>query len=204
MPAPQEEHITDLLRLMSKGDSAAEARLLGLLYGELRRLAAGCLRGERSDHTLQPTALVNEAYLRLLGQRGKDWQNRGHFMAVAAQVMRRVLVDHARARNSQKRAGQAGKVSLEEGVIVANDCWADDFIDLDAALQKLATLDPRQAQIIELRFFAGMTEAEIADVLGVSERTVKRDWNTGRAWLYGELRKNPKGAARAASQGRLI
>jgi len=179
--------ITELLRLVSQGDPTAEARLIEALYSELRKLAAACMRNERSDHTLQPTALVNEAYLRLVEQRGKEWQSRGHFLGVAAQVMRRVLVDYARAKKSHKRAGQAIRLTLEENFLPSIKPWEDHVIDIDTALNKLSTFDPRQARIIELRYFAGMTDCEIADVVGVSERTVKRDCKAGRAWLHGEL-----------------
>jgi RNA polymerase sigma factor (TIGR02999 family) len=145
------------------------------------------MRRERAGHTLQPTALVNEACLRLLPQRGRDWQSRSHFMAVAGQVMRRVLVDYARARNSKKRAGNAVRLEFDENLAIAAGGWEDQVIDVDTALRKLAEFDPRQARVLEARFFAGMTEAEIAVVEGTSERTVKRDCKAGLAWLYGEM-----------------
>jgi RNA polymerase sigma factor (TIGR02999 family) len=187
--------ITELLRLVNVGDAAAEARLLSLLYDELRRIAASCMSGERSDHTLQPTALVNEAYLRLVTQRDKTWQNRSHFLAVAAQVMRRVLVDYARARNSQKRAGQAMRVELDEALLFSRTGWEDRVIDIDNALGKLSDFDERMAKVIEFRYFAGMTETEIAKYLNVSDRTVKRDCKAARAWLQGELSPLEPGAA---------
>jgi RNA polymerase sigma factor (TIGR02999 family) len=142
---------------------------------ELRKLAINCMKSKRRSHTLQPTALVNEAYLRLVGQRGKQWKNRNHFLAVATQVMRRILVDYARAHRSAKR-GYVYTTSLVEEIGTKGDQWSEPLIDLDAALDRLASLDPRQARIIELRFFSGLTEAEIAAMIGVSERTVKREW----------------------------
>jgi RNA polymerase sigma factor (TIGR02999 family) len=194
--------VTELLRLINEGNAEAEARLLDVLYAELRKLAGACMRRERSDHTLQPTALVNEAYLRLVGQRGKVWQNRAHFLAVAGQVMRRVLVDYARARNSKKRAGNIVRLPLEENLLAGGESWEARVIDIDRALIKLAEIDPRQARIIEMLFFSGMTEAEVAAALGISERTVKRDYKSGRAWLYGELTRAPTGPqARTAAMG---
>jgi RNA polymerase sigma-70 factor (ECF subfamily) len=181
--------ITELLRLFSQGDPSAEATLVKELEVELRKLAISCMKSERKDHTLQPTALVNEAYLRLVGQRGKQWKNRNHFLAVATQVMRRILVDYARAHRSAKRGHVCATSSVEE-IGTKGDQWSEPLIDLDAALDRLASLDPRQARIIELRFFGGLTEAEIAAMIGVSERTVKREWKAGRAWLYGELHQN--------------
>ena len=187
--------ITELLRLVNVGDAAAESRLLTLLYAELRRIAASCMGGERNDHTLQPTALVNEAYLRLVTQKDKTWQNRSHFLAVAAQVMRRVLVDYARAKNSQKRAGQAVRVELDEALALSKPGWQERVIDVDNALKKLAAFDERMAKVIEFRYFAGMTETEIALHLNISDRTVKRDCKAARAWLQGELSPADAGAA---------
>lgn len=201
MPDQQVAQVTELLRLSSQGDPSAEARLMEVLDGELRRLAVNCMKSERRDHTLQPTALVNEAYMRLLGQRGRDWQNRGHFLAVATQVMRRVLIDYARARRSEKRAGHVQRVPFDEAIGSLDERWAEEVLDLDAALKRLAEMDPRQARIIELRFFGGLTEAEIAVELGVSERTVKREWKVGRAWLYGELRDLRQKGGKGASAG---
>jgi RNA polymerase sigma-70 factor (ECF subfamily) len=179
--------VTELLRLSSQGDASAEAMLMKILDGELRKLAINCMKSERRDHTLQPTALVNEAYLRLVSQRGKDWKSRKHFLAVATQVMRRVLVDYARAHRSVKRAGQAFRVPLNDSMRIGDERWSEELVDLDAALVRLAELDPRQARVIELRFFGGLTDAEIAEALGISERTVQREWKLGRAWLYSEL-----------------
>jgi RNA polymerase sigma factor (TIGR02999 family) len=188
-PVPMSEpgEITQLLRRAAAGDAKAESRLIETLYSELRQIAAGFMRRERSDHTLQPTALVNEAYLRLLGQRGIAWQDRGHFFSLAARVMRRILLDSARARGALKRGGKAcHQVDLEEGHRSTVEP-GEKLLDLDAALQRLSTIDPKQARIVELRFFAGMTEGEIAEVLGISERTVKREWQMARAWLHAEL-----------------
>jgi RNA polymerase sigma factor (TIGR02999 family) len=156
------------------------------------------MRTERSDHTLQPTALVNEAYLRLMPQGSREWQSRSHFLAAAAQVMRRVLVDYARARRSKKRGGDAVRLQFDDHLAVAGAAWENQMIDLDAALSKLAELDPRQVRALEARYFAGMTEAEIAEVEGVSERTVKRDCKAGLAWLNAEL--SPARAATAKSR----
>jgi RNA polymerase sigma factor (TIGR02999 family) len=195
---PEAEDITALLRLAENGDRAAAARLVEVLYAELKRVAGACLRSERRDHTLQATALVHEAYLRLAGERHTGWQNRRHFLTAAAQVMRRVLVDCARARKAQKRGGGMCKVELDSNLPLRVD-WAQDFLDVDAALEELASVDARQARVVELRFFAGLTEAEIAETVGVSERTVKREWEFARAWLHGRLvRRAGKQSAQAA------
>jgi RNA polymerase sigma-70 factor, ECF subfamily len=191
--------ITQLLRRAGEGDAEAESRVIDALYSQLREIAAGFMRRERPDHTLQPTVLVNEAYLRLLGQRGIAWQDRGHFFCLAARVMRRILLDSARARAALKRGGKAlHQVDLEEGHRAAVQP-GEKLLDLDAALRRLNTIDPKQARIVELRFFAGMKESEIAEVLGISERTVKREWQMARAWLHAELerecpvRRGPQG-----------
>jgi RNA polymerase sigma factor (TIGR02999 family) len=159
-----------------------------LVYSELLRAARRYMRGERPDHTLQPTALVHEAYLRLVGQREIAWQNRAHFFGVAAQLMRRILVDHARARQAEKRGGDVGMVPLEEAMVFKEE-GGPALLALDQALTRLNQFDPRQGRIVELRFFGGLTEEEIAAVLGVSARTIKRDWNVARAWLYNEINK---------------
>ena len=187
--------VTEILRLSSAGDSMAEAQLIETLYTELRRVAVACMKRERPDHTLQPTALVNEAWYRLLPQLGREWESRAHFLAVAGQVMRRVLVDHARARNSKKRFGHAVRLEFDDRLAVAGSNWTDQILDVDAALQKLAEVDPRQARVLQARFFAGMTAAEIAITEGMSERTVKRDCKHGLAWLCAELQRLPKSAA---------
>jgi RNA polymerase sigma factor (TIGR02999 family) len=183
MEEPERE-VTALLRDWSGGDRTALERLMPLVYGELRRLAASYLRAERPDHTLQPTALVHEAYLRLIDQRGVNWQNRAHFFGIAAQMMRRILVDHARRRQAAKR--DASTLRLR----TSNDDGARDpeVLALDAALSGLESLDARQAHIVELRFFGGLTVEETAEVAGVSPATVKREWRTARAWLAREIR----------------
>jgi len=178
--------VTRLLREFREGDKGAEAKLITLIYGELRRLAAYYMRGERSGHSLQPTALVHEAYVRLAGIRGIDWQNRSHFFAVAAQVMRRILIDHARAHRSNKRGGSWSEVTFDEAQHLSFS-RPEQFIALDEALNRLAELDVRQSQIVELRFFAGLSENETAEVLGISTRTVKRDWRVAKAWLYDQI-----------------
>ena len=180
--------ITLLLAELQAGDAAAESRLVPLVYDELRRLARRYMRAERVDHTLQPTALVHEAYLRLAGQRKTSWQNRAHFFGVAAQLMRRILVDHARARQAEKRGGSDANVTFDEALVL-KPAQNPDVLALDEALMRLAERDPRQSRIVELRFFGGLTEEEIAEVLGISPRTVKRDWTVARAWLYKEISK---------------
>jgi RNA polymerase sigma factor (TIGR02999 family) len=179
--------ITQLLHDLKGGDSAAEHLLLPIVYAELHRLAGALMRRERTGHTLQATALIHEAYLQLIDQRDKDWQNRVHFFAVAAQVMRRVLVDHARTRRAAKRGGAYRKVSLDEALTLTNE-QSDEIVAIDEALSRLACLDPRQGRVVELRFFGGLTEDETAHVLGIASRTVKRDWRVAKAWLHGELK----------------
>jgi RNA polymerase sigma factor (TIGR02999 family) len=175
--------LTALLRAWGRGDVHARDELLPLVYEELRRRAAAYLRRERVDHTLQPTALVHEAYLRLVGQQRVAWQNRAQFFGLAAQMMRRILVDHARALRTTKRPAPAMKVALAEriGQVEPVDC---DLLLLDQALSELAALDPQQSQIVELRYFGGLAEHEVAEVLAVSRSTVTREWQTARAWLY--------------------
>jgi len=175
--------ITQLLSRWRRGDEAAFSELFPLLYGELRRLAQSYLNQENDGHTLQGTALVHEAYLRLLGQNEVDWQNRGHFFAVAAQAMRRILVDHARKQTARKRRGTV--VSLDEGLVLGTDL--SHFTELDEALTRLSEMDARRAQVVEMRFFGGMSGEEIAGHLAVSPATVQRDWLIARAWLYREL-----------------
>lgn len=185
---PPSQDITAILREID-GDESAAARLMPLVYDELRRLADSYLRRERPDHTLQPTALVNEAYLRLVDQTRASLRDRSHFFAVAARQMRRVLVDHARRHDAEKRGGGARRVSLDEAVDQAQDPRDLDLVALDAALDKLAELDARQARIVELRYFGGLTVEETAEALGVSATTVKDDWQSARAWLRREIRK---------------
>jgi len=177
---------TDLLNRVAGGDKQAEELLLPLIYSELRRIAAHHLRQERPSHTLQTTALVHEAYLRLIGLTDIDWKSRTHFFGVAAQLMRHVLVDYARQRGAEKRGGGQAHLPLEAGLAVSDEQCAL-VAELDAALQRLERLNARQARVVELRFFSGMKEDEIASLLAVSVRTVKRDWTVARAWIYGEL-----------------
>jgi RNA polymerase sigma-70 factor, ECF subfamily len=181
--------ITELLVQWGAGDEQALASLLPLVYAELRRIAAWQLRGERREHTLAPTALVHELYLRLVDQRDASWQNRAQFFGVAAQLMRRILVGHARTRLAGKRGGGATFVPLDDDAD-APGAQQDvaDVLAIDEALERLARLDPAQARIAELRFFAGLTVEEAAHVLERSPRTVKREWRLARAWLYRELR----------------
>jgi RNA polymerase sigma-70 factor (ECF subfamily) len=185
MPCPPGE-VTDLLLQLRKGDPEAEAKLVPLVYAELRRLARHYLSAERQGHTLQPTALVHEAYLRLTKLKQIAWQNRGHFFAVSATIMRRVLVDHARSIRTHKRGLGWDIVSLNEATL-PRGYWAPEILALDEALTRLALLDLRQAKIVELRFFGGMNEGETATALGLSTRTVKRDWRIAKAWLFREL-----------------
>ena len=178
--------ITRLLQELKAGNKAAESQLLEVVYPELRKIAGRYLKSERAGHTLQPTALVNEAYLQLAGQMDNDWQNRSHFYAVAAQLMRRILVDYARNKKAAKRDGSRFKVELTDTLAVTED-RLDEILSIDEALERLAEFDPRQSKVVELRFFGGMTEDEVAAFLQVAPRTVKRDWNVAKAWLHGEL-----------------
>jgi RNA polymerase sigma factor (TIGR02999 family) len=181
-------HTTQVLQQLQAGDKEAPARLLPLVYDEFRHLARHYLRAERANHTLQPTALVHEAYLKLVDQSRVNWQGRTHFFAVAAQAMRRILVDHARAHLRQKRGGGAHRIELDEAVALSPQ-RGEDVLALDEALEKLAKLDERQAKIVEYRFFAGMNVEEVANTLGVSKRTVEADWTMARAWLLRELQR---------------
>ena len=181
--------ITSLLRQWSDGDKEALNDLIPLVYKELRGLAAGKLRHERANHSLQPTDLVHEAYARLVGQRRVKWQSREHFFAIAARMMRRVLVDHARRRQALRRGGEPVRVSLSSAALPENR--DADLIGLDDALAALAKLDPDQSHIVELRFFGGLTVEEVARVTGTSPATVKREWTTAKAFLLREIRKGP-------------
>jgi RNA polymerase sigma factor (TIGR02999 family) len=180
--------ITELLRNWRGGDKAAMDKLLPIVYDELRRLAASFFRRERLNHTLQATALVHEAYLRLVDQSRVGWENRAHFFGSAAQLMRQILVDHARSHNAAKRGGGEIKVSLAEEMVQAGPRELD-LIALDVALDELAALDEQQSRIVEMRFFGGLSIEETAEVLGVAPATVKRDWNTAKAWLYHRMQK---------------
>jgi len=181
------ESITQLLGDWSKGDQAALEKLMPLVYGELRKLAGNYLRRERQGHTLQPTALVNEAYLKLIDQRNAKWQNRAQFFGVAAQLMRRILVDHARAHQAAKRGGSdQERLSITSAERIVQQP-AVDLLALHEALQELATLDPQQERIVELRFFGGLSIEETGEVLGIGQATVERDWKMARAWLRRKL-----------------
>jgi RNA polymerase sigma factor (TIGR02999 family) len=185
--------VTDLLRRWRAGDREALEGLMPLVYEELHHIACRYLRHERPGHTLQSTALVHEAYVKLVDQRRVDWQNRAQFYGLAAQAMRRILVDHARARDREKRGAGAPRVALDavDPAAPAAEVHPADAIALDRALERLETFDPGQARIVELRFFAGLTVEETADILGTSPSTVKREWTLARAWLYRELEGGP-------------
>src|SRR5207249_5170306 len=181
-----QQRVTDLLTRWSDGDDAALAKLTPLVYGELRRLAHREMSAERPDHTLQTTALVNEAYLRLADQTNPRWQNRAHFFAVAARAMRRILVSYARSQRSQKRGGGALKIELDETGLVSPE-ESQEIVDLHEALERLGALDSRKAQVVELKYFGGLNYDEMAEVLKISPVTVRRDWEFARAWLHTEL-----------------
>lgn len=184
-PDPSSD-VTRLLVNWSNGDQHALEDLMPLVYGELRRLAGSYLRRERADHTLQSTALVHEAFLRLVNQREVQWKSRAHFYAIAAQMIRRILVDHARAQQAEKRGSGAIKLELDDAMAIAPEQGLD-LLGLDAALERLAKMDERQGRIVELRFFAGLSIEETAEVMELSPATIKREWSLARAWLYREL-----------------
>ena len=183
------QQITQLLKQWSNGDAEVLDDLMLLVYSELRRQASGYLRRERSNHTLQPTALINEAYLKLIDQRDVKWQNRSHFFAIAAQAMRRILVDYARERKREKRGGAAENLPIEEALTIVSQEKSVDLVALDEALNKLSRFDQRQAKVVELRYFSGLSIDETAEVLGVSNVTIRRDWNMAKAWLHQEITK---------------
>ena len=187
MAEPEPADATRLLSPAVRGDEEAANQLIPLVYGRLRALAAGYLRRERPDHTLQPTALVHEAYLRLVDQSKVDWKDRNYFLSLAAREMRRILVDHARTRNRAKRGGGWAKVILEEAVLLAEEQQID-VLDIDAALKTLSALHERQGRVVELRFFGGMTIEAVAETLGVSPETIEKDWRVARAWLHRNLK----------------
>jgi RNA polymerase sigma-70 factor, ECF subfamily len=182
--------VTQILQDWIGGDAGAQERLMPLVYEEMRRIARSFLSRERPGHTLQPTALVNEAYLRLVGQNSVNWQGRAHFYSVAASMMRRVLIDHARTRAAGKRGGAAVRLSLEDVDLPAEE-RAAGVVAMSEALERLSQFDERGAKIVEMRFFGGMSDKEIAEVLGVSTRTVLRDWGAARLWLFRELSQDP-------------
>src|SRR5881392_118352 len=181
-----QQRVTDLLTRWSEGDDAVLAKLTPLVYGELRRLAHREMGAEHTGHTLQTTALVNEAYLCLADQSNPRWQNRAHFFAVAARAMRRILVSYARSQRAQKRGGGALKIDLDEAALVSPE-ESKEIIDLHEALERLATLDSRKAQVVELKYFGGLNYDEMAEVLRISPVTVRRDWEFAKVWLYKEL-----------------
>ena len=185
---PVSPDVTSLLKKLADGNQEAAGELIPVIYQELHRLAVGHLRHERQDHTLQPTALVHEAYIKLVAQRNADWQSRTHFFAVASKLMRRILVDYARRQLRAKRGGRQAKLSLDEVVLLSPD-RPDKMLALDECLTRLEKLDRRQGRIVELRYFGGLTVEEAARVLGVSLTTVRREWTSAKAYLYGELRQ---------------
>ena len=189
MSTSSQHEVTKLLIRLTEGDHAVLDALLPAVYDELRRLAANYLRRERVGHTLQPTALVHEAYMRLVDQTQVQWQNRAHFFGVAAQMMRRILVDHARQQNAEKRGGEFQKLSLDENLDAAGAPRDVNLVALDDALNRLAEMDPQKSKIVELRFFGGLSVEETAEVLKLSPITVIREWNKAKAWLYRELQR---------------
>ncbi len=186
MTSSRSSRVTQLLETFEPGDRHAGEQLFADVYTELRALAARYMHGERQNHTLQPTALVHEAYLKLLGQTRVDWRGRAHFLGIAAQSMRQILVDHARRRGAAKRGGDRHRIALDDNLVVESHRDVD-LLALEDALTKLAKLDPRQVQMIELRFFAGLSIAEVAKVMGMSKRSAEREWTMVRAWLRREL-----------------
>jgi RNA polymerase sigma factor (TIGR02999 family) len=185
-PSVSQQRVTQLLQQWSQGDDSALAELTPLVYEELRRLAHHYMEGERPDHTLQTTALVNEAYLRLADQTNPNWQSRAHFLAVAARAMRRILVSYARSNRAQKRGGGGAKIELDEAAIMSPE-QSNEIVDVHEALERLATLDERKARVVELKYFGGLSHDEIAEVLKISTITVRRDWVFAKTWLYDEL-----------------
>jgi RNA polymerase sigma-70 factor, ECF subfamily len=177
------QNITELLQAWSSGKAKVIETIMPLVYDELRQQAAQFLRKERPDHTLQATALIHEAYLKLIGQKDVEWQNRSHFFAIASTAMRRILVDHARERHRQKRGGSEGNLELELALNISASEKSIDLIALDEALNRLAKMNARQARVVELRYFSGLSNDETAEILGVSNATVRNDWNIAKAWL---------------------
>src|SRR3989440_3056479 len=192
MAQASREEVTGLLQAWGDGDQLALEKLMPLVYAELHRLAKRYMGHEHPGHSLQTSALVNEAYLRLVDAHGVRWENRSHFFAVSAQIMRRILVDFARARQNLKRGGGVRQVTLDEGLVVSPESGAD-LLALDEALEKLAALNPRQSKVVELRYFGGLKEEELDEAVNVSPRTMRHDWSVARAWLYRELRHGGSG-----------
>ena len=186
-PEPSSHDVTALLLAWGDGDESALARLIPIVHDELHRIARACMAGEKGDHTLQATALVNEAYLRLIGTQSMNWQNRAHFLAMAARLMRRILVDFARSKQYQKRGGGAMNVSLAADLALSDEPGRD-LVALDDALEALAKVDERKSRVIEMRFFGGLSVKETAETLNVSAETVMRDWKLAKAWLLRQLR----------------
>jgi len=195
-----QHEVTQILHEWSDGDADAPARLMPFVYDELRRQARNYLSRERDAQTLQPTALVHEAYLRLVDQTRISWQNRAHFFGIASNMMRRILVDHARAHATGKRGGAAVRLSIDD-VQIPLEQRAADFVALDEALEELSKFDERKARIVEMRFFGGLTDEEIAEVLGITTRTVWRDWKTARLWLFRELSNSGTDAGKPRPEG---
>ena len=185
-PSTPQHRVTQLLEQWSRGDDAAVVELTPLVYEELRRLAHHYMEGQRPNHTLQTTALVNEAYLRIADQTNPNWQSRAHFFAVAGRAMRQIVVDYARSYQSQKRGGGAFKIELDEAAILSPE-QSKEIVDLHEALERLAALDSRKAQVVELKYFGGLNYDEMAEVLKISRVTVRRDWEFAKVWLYTEL-----------------
>src|SRR5208283_379803 len=186
--ASSSSDVSLLLSELSRGNQEAGEKLVPLVYDELKRLAKSYMRRERPDHTLQATALVNEAYLKLVKQHAVNWQGRSHFFGIAAQLMRRILIDHARGHLREKRGGDKQVLPLDEALVFSPE-HSEELVKLDEALQRLSKLDARQSRIVELRFFGGLSVDETAQFLGISPKTVKRDWSVAKAWLHGELRQ---------------
>jgi RNA polymerase sigma factor (TIGR02999 family) len=190
--ASDDPRLTSLLLAWQRGDKSAANELVPLVYAHLRNIAANRLRAERDGHTLQPTALVHEAWLRLMRQHGADWQNRSQFFAIAAQIMRRILVDHARRRLASKRGDGAAMLDIDElADVIASPMPDDRLVSLNTALEQLSAIDERQARVVELRFFGGLSVEETAEVLTLSPTTVKREWATARAWLFRAVQHGP-------------
>lgn len=201
MPDLSPQEVTQLLADWGNGDRSALDKLFPLVHAELRRIAQRQMKQERAGHTLQATALVNEAYLKLVGQQASPWQNRAHFFAVCAQVMRHILIDHARAHARDKRGGGALQVSLNEVALVAED-RGPFFLALDEALRLLETLDPQKGKIVELRYFGGLSIEETAEVLDISPRTVRREWQRSKAWLYRMISEGTEDETRPLAKSR--
>ena len=201
MPEMSPQEVTQLLADWGRGDRSALDRLFPLVHSELRRIAQRQMNQERAGHTLQATALVNEAYLKLVGQQEFEWQNRAHFFAVCAQVMRHILIDHARAHQRDKRGGGAIQVSLNDVAVIAAD-QSSTVLALDEALRRLESLDPQKGKIVELRYFGGLSIEETAEVLNISPRTVRREWQRSKAWLYRMISEGTENETRPLAKSR--